>query len=123
MFILTWIPGVDRLNSSTSFLMYAPSPPVKPFQNVRVTVEPLASLGVRDSWHPPRAAAAPVPSAHVMKCLRLSDEAKRDGGIVLGGMAHRGDMTNPGRLAVSSNVRLARAPGPLLDIHGSRILV
>jgi hypothetical protein len=38
--IVTLMLGCSLLNWSTSFFMYGPSPPVKPFQNARATFGP-----------------------------------------------------------------------------------
>src|SRR5688500_18519158 len=61
--------------------MYAPSPPVKPFQNLSVMTFGRADSLLLEPSHPAKATAAPAWSAQARSRRRLNSDAKRDGCI------------------------------------------
>src|SRR5215212_10907745 len=89
--MLTAMLGCSLLNLWTSFFMYAPSPPVKPFQNARVTLGPSYPLAPPPpgadcccpggpAEPPPHAAnptVAAAPSEVARKLLRLKEADDR----------------------------------------------
>src|SRR5215212_5058169 len=93
--MLTAMLGCSLLNLWTSFFMYAPSPPVKPFQKDSVTFGPSYPLAPPPPGadcccpggpaEPPPHAASPTvaaaPSEVARKLLRLSDE-EADGRVM-----------------------------------------